>query len=65
MLVLFARHQILLLRMYTIVGIVQVVVAHALDSSYPKDQVLAWKMQADEFLHKASEQKRSHDNLVL
>ena len=47
-LVVFASHRILLVSLHTIVGHIQVVVAHALDSSYTKEQILEWQGQLEE-----------------
>ena len=44
-LVLFSYHRILLVSLHTMVGHIQVVVPHALDSSYTKDQMLEWWAQ--------------------
>ena len=41
-LVLFSHHKTLLVSLRTIVGHRQVVVAHAIDSSYPRERVLTW-----------------------
>ena len=41
-LILRAQSRLLLVRVPTIVGVLQVVVAHALDSSYPHETVRHW-----------------------
>ena len=62
-LVLVASHTILLVSLYTIVGHMQVVVAHALDSSYPKCEIMNWWAKLKDAI-KASFTKRSRDPLV-
>ena len=55
--VVFANHRLLWLSLRTSVGQIQVVVAHALYSSFPKDENFAWLKHLHEVMHAGSHQR--------
>ena len=48
--VFHTSHRILMVRLLTIVGPIQILVAHALDSSYPPDQIAVWWKELGQLL---------------